>query len=49
VRLVTRWGLLLLVLFVVLGLSTKPQTKAVAISVWVTAIVVTFVMAKTIR
>jgi hypothetical protein len=46
---VTRWGALLLVLFVVLGLTKKPEAKAVAIAVWTTGIVLTFVMAKIVR
>lgn len=45
----TRWGALLLVLFVVLGLTKKPEAKAVAIAVWTTGVVMAYVMVKIVR
>lgn len=44
----TRWGVLLIMLYVGLGLSEKRAHKAAVISAWVTGVVVTFVMAKTV-
>lgn len=45
----TRWGALLIVLFVAVGLSKKPESKAVTIAVWASAVIVTVIMAKTVR
>ncbi len=44
----TRWGVLLLLLYVGLGLGDRRAHKAAVISVWVTGLVLTFVMAKTV-
>jgi hypothetical protein len=45
----TRWGIFLLLLFFVLGLSSTKTAKAMTLSVCVTAIVLTAVMASYIR
>jgi hypothetical protein len=45
----TRWGLLLLITFLGLGLGRTPKGKAITLSVCLTSLVITFVMAKTIR
>ena len=36
----TRWGLILLILFIVLGLSRTSSDKAVRIAVWATFVVI---------
>lgn len=45
----TRWGTFLLVVFLVLGLSNKPESKAITAGIWAATIIVTVVMAKTVR
>jgi hypothetical protein len=45
----TRWGLLLLVLFFVLGLGGVRSGKAVTLAVCLTALVMTYVMAGYVR
>jgi hypothetical protein len=45
----TRWGVILLVLFFVLGLSNASRGRAIAIAVCVTAIVLTTVMASYVQ
>ena len=45
----TRWGVILLLLYLGLGLSNTPRTKAITLSVCVTAIVLTGVMASYLR
>jgi hypothetical protein len=45
----TRWGLLLLLLFFALGLSSTKTAKAMTLGVCVTALVLTAVMASYIR
>jgi len=46
---VTRWGLFLLVLFFVLGLTGTKQSKALTLCISVTAIVLTATMATYVR
>lgn len=45
----TRWGVFLLILFVALGLSKKPERKAATAAVWAAAIIVTLVVANIVR
>jgi hypothetical protein len=45
----TRWGVFLLLLFFVLGLSGMKAGKAMTVAVCVTALVVTGVMASYVR
>jgi hypothetical protein len=42
----TRWGLILLVTFLVLGLRAIDDRRAVRYAVWLTASVLTFVFVK---
>ena len=45
----TRWGLVLLVLFFVLGLGKTRKDKAIVLTVCVTALVLTLTMATYVR
>ena len=45
----TRWGIILLLTFLGLGLSRTRTGKAIALSVCLTSLVIAFVMAKAIR
>jgi hypothetical protein len=45
----TRWGALLLLLFLVLGLTETPRKKAITLSICVTTLVLTGFMAKHVR
>ena len=45
----TRWGLLLLVLFFVLGLGGVKSKKAMTVAVCLTALVLTYAMAAYLR
>jgi hypothetical protein len=45
----TRWGALLLVIYLILGLSRTQRSKAVTLAVGFTTLVIAAVMVKTVR
>lgn len=45
----TRWGVILLILFLVLGLSRTKSSKATTLAVCMTAIILTVTMATYLR
>jgi hypothetical protein len=45
----TRWGILLLVIYLGLGLSRMPRARAMTLGTVLTALTIAFVMVKTVR